>query len=73
MVGTSNYYALMDLANERNLHREHSMNKDLIAHQGAMCVGGNCAYTGNNIRFMTALVQTPSLIAILSRHDHRDN
>jgi len=52
-------------------HKEPGINDDNpLAHQGITCVDNVCTYTGQDIPFMSALANTPGMMAMFSGHDH---
>ena len=49
-----------------------------LAQQGVTCTEDStgasvCNYTGDDVPFMSALINTPELMAIFSGHDHGDD
>jgi hypothetical protein len=48
------------------------LNEESIGQQGDVCdsTGNNCKYSGADIPFMGALVETEGLMAVFSGHDH---
>lgn len=46
------------------------INEELIGHQGDVCDGNNCNYSGADAYFMRALVETEGLLGVFSGHDH---
>jgi hypothetical protein len=57
--------------NGRDPAKAPGISEELIGHQGDVCdSNGKCEYTGADVPFMNALVETEGLMGVFSGHDH---